>query len=646
MLNFIPAQINSFLPEIIFPTSISELSKKNKIIAVIAAAIFATFTLCLIYMKGSCFPSRSVKPIEDQPSEETTSKKISDLGRAQNLDSPQEENEANDVAEIKNEPALDSFQSNRNKFSDWLSHAAKDRPKQYKDGSVDLVMQSLDSSKSKEEFFKSIDDLEDHGHIAGKSAQYIKRKYENLFRTKRHAKKITNQQDFQACRDKFVRWLNQSAQDFPGQYQGNVDLVIKCFDSSNNETEFNKGIDKIKNEKGIRGQAAFHIKEKFKELIATDAPLPSSQDSILDIAKLGMKVKESHPAFPEIETESRRDVQNNTIIEVSEQFRIKPPENFHQEIESVVQQINNPEELPASWLKDYFRRVILFTPEKKPDKHKTSDTRLLGRFDVLAVPCTMDYDANWKKQDHKVQKEFYIHNGLAIHLGGKNTLEDWENYKMKNGSFDKEAYLEDMGKIFHQMLAAQEAAGSEHAVWFPFGMGATLRKLPDLDSAYKDRQVFNDLKQEIAEAFVEEVCKFPNLQIHMCLPLDDQHDSDVQQNYNAMVNAFSKAPEKFKNRVSFYINVDATDLAQRLANLYKDNYKVSLANATNRDTIGNQWSNMNGPQSMDDHLYQRSVLSASIAVVLNNGIKIKATPRKDNDLSDRVKQFEGQHLNL
>ena len=453
------------------------------------------------------------------------------------------------------------------------------------------------------------------------------------------------QNPFQSMRVKFVGWLTQSAKGYPTQYRtGSIDLIVERFDSSSNKREFFKGIDHLKDTREITGPSAYHIKNEFEKLFSqSDIPLipkeqidqlDSHQDP-LDISKLGMTLEDSYPSFPVINDTTRFGVRDLIIADICNLFGIDPL-HFPKQISNVGHSLQDPR------FQTYFQKITLFTPQTDQSKYMTqSKTQILGRFEVLVIPCTMDYNAYWKKS--QPQTEFSVCHGAALNIGETAHAEDYKDYSLKDGSLNKKKYLEDMGKIFHQMLSAQQASGAEHAVWFPFGMGAFLRNLPKLDPSYQDRQALADLRQQIAHAFVSEVCKFPNLQIYMCLPLDDQIGSDTQQNYNAFVHAFSKVPQ-INQQVKFFVNVDATDLAQNLANKYKAPYKVSLANGANRNLIGNHWFKGRCRTAINENLHRRSFRAALIALVLNNGIE--TTKRQADELSNRVVQFGGKHLTI
>jgi hypothetical protein len=108
----------------------------------------------------------------------------------------------------------------------------------------------------------------------------------------------------------------------------------------------------------------------------------------------------------------------------------------------------------------------------------------------------------------------------------------------------------------------------------------------------------------------------------------------MNQNYNAFVVALAEARPK---NVRLYINCDATDLAQNLANL-KGEYKVSLANGANRRRIGNRWAGRGAERAIDENLTRRSALLAISALILNKG----SHNNKDaNTLPSAVKELRG-----
>lgn len=293
-------------------------------------------------------------------------------------------------------------------------------------------------------------------------------------------------------------------------------------------------------------------------------------------------------------------------------------------------------------LQQFLSKTLLFTPAADSSKYMSRDTQLLGRFDVLGVLCSMDYDANWQLNP-KGQNPFYVLHGAAINIGESARAADFQDYS-SNERLDEQKYVHDMGKIFHQILAAQEKLGNEDAVWFPFGMGAFLRNLPECDKTYKNPQAHAELRQKLADIFVQEIANFPSLRIHMCLPLDQVKGSKDQQNYNAFTNAFAHAPQAVKERILLHVNVDATDLAQRLANQHKDPNKISLVNGANRNLIGNHWFGDRALVAIDENFHRRSSLAAVIALLLNDGINTKQ--RRPNELASIVQSFTGRCISL
>lgn len=340
-----------------------------------------------------------------------------------------------------------------------------------------------------------------------------------------------------------------------------------------------------------------------------------------------------------------------------------------------------------------FKKVRFYSlpPSFKSEKSKT---QLMSRFEVLQVPISMDFDHEWghlyyNKDDHSrwvqsatpkarkermadwipgpnkekltpthklnaqkpsfkkhqsPQKTFFCHYTPALNIVGKaGHHDDYADYFSSSGQFDEDKYLEDMGLIFHHALLAQLASGVEHIVWHPFGMEADLRHLSKRDRRYEDPQEMTDLKYKIAYKFREQFEReeFNNLQLHLCLStgrepnLKETLRKEAVDNHNAFVSVFSNAPSKVKTRVSLHQNADRPVLAQDLAERYGKN-KVSMINATNTELLGDNWST----KPTQDNIHCRSVAAASVACLLDAGLRVKA--RISDELALRIEEYGGK----
>ena len=140
------------------------------------------------------------------------------------------------------------------------------------------------------------------------------------------------------------------------------------------------------------------------------------------------------------------------------------------------------------------------------------DTDLLSSFDVLQVPCYMDYDEKWELRSEK-QEYFFAHHVAAPDLSSDYGFGRYS----ENGKLNEHKYLEDMRIVFRSTLRAQTLSGAEDAVWVPLGMGAFLDKLGEKDPTYKDPKAMDSLRGKLADLFFGTVLLEPDLHIHLCL---------------------------------------------------------------------------------------------------------------------------------
>lgn len=306
--------------------------------------------------------------------------------------------------------------------------------------------------------------------------------------------------------------------------------------------------------------------------------------------RLGLPIEEYHKALPVISDQTRKEVVEDTLNMVN--YALKSNDKETQE---------------------NLHRVVLI---KDPGSTFARPSHILGRYDVLATPCRMDYNFNWQRLRGD-QKPFWVHHGAAINIGESASAEDFNEFQV-NGSLDEDKYIEAMKHIFTNMLDSQRAH-VEHAVWIPFGMGAFLRNLPQNDPAYTDVRKMRQLRDRLAETFVNLVEeKYSDMKIHVCLPTDSSGtDFGTNQNHNAFIKALARNPAA-ANHFKVYVNVDATDLAQRLANQHGD-YRISLANAANRNLLGNRWYHAgSAKRAIDENLHRRSYTLSITSMVLND----------------------------
>lgn len=252
---------------------------------------------------------------------------------------------------------------------------------------------------------------------------------------------------------------------------------------------------------------------------------------------------------------------------------------------------------------------------------------LLGRFDVLQMPCRLRFDGNGDEYS-EVQNMFLVHEAAAINFDDN---AEFLRYSTK-GKLDEDRYVKDMQKIMGNLLSAQNDR-VKHAVWGSFDMDEFLRTLPLKDKSYNQVKLFR-LRQRLADAFIEELEKLPELQVHLCLP------TSGKQTYNAFMKAIYESSDKIQARVTVYKNGDAADVAQSLA-AENGHYSVSLANCAHRNLLGDGWYKIKTSViTQDEKLRMRSHILAGVSLLLNDGAKEKQ--RSPEFLSDQVKRYSGK----
>lgn len=376
-----------------------------------------------------------------------------------------------------------------------------------------------------------------------------------------------------------------------------------------------------------------------------------SADSLLDPRKMGVAIEKSRKELPSISDRTRYTVRDNTIGAISGHLALSldpSDKEIHSKLEKVAESaIGKKIRIPRD-LKQLLEQVTLYTPsdESSQADQKSRGTALLGRYDVLATPCRMDYNAKWQK--HQTERfPFLVHHAAAPNIGESANAEDFASFSNDNGQLDEDKYLRAMSQIFTNIIQQQIQSGVSDAVWIPFGMGAFLRHLGDNDSRYKDRNTMIALRNQIAEVFVKVVGKFAKrysyFNIHLCLPTESNPHSATNDNYNAFIRAiFEEGNPKVTNAIRVYINEDGTDLAQHLAQK-KAEYKVSLVNTANRNLLGNHWYSDRARHAMDENLHRRSSLLATISLLLNQGMPISREheQRQRGCLAKRVAALGG-----
>lgn len=331
----------------------------------------------------------------------------------------------------------------------------------------------------------------------------------------------------------------------------------------------------------------------------------------------GLQIVESYPSFPKIDDRLRNDVKLKTEAQVAHWLQLQGGLQPHRKNITPSLHPNTQE---------HMKQVRLFQGERSELK----GTNLLGRFDVVASPCLMEYDENFNRITGAGRPFFVVH-AAALNIAETARAQDFNDYA-KGGRLDEQKYLADTRKIASNIFKAQQALGVTNSVWVPFGMGAFHSKLAELDATYRDKNKLFALKKAMAKEIISQLPKGMNM--HLCLP-------QPNDNYDAFEAAIAELPKDDKQRIYLHINTDATRVAQNLSNR---GIKVSLVNAANRGLIGHHWYGDGARTAVDENLHRRAPLLAMISFLLNDGSEKR--PRSPNELAKNVKRYGGQVFTL
>mmetsp|Transcript_40290 Transcript_40290/g.92644 ORF Transcript_40290/g.92644 Transcript_40290/m.92644 type:complete len:507 (+) Transcript_40290:53-1573(+) len=260
-----------------------------------------------------------------------------------------------------------------------------------------------------------------------------------------------------------------------------------------------------------------------------------------------------------------------------------------------------------------------------PDALPSAEAHLtLGRFDVLAVPGRADLDSKWQFR-HPVRgkdKPFLVLHAVALNVGeSAKTASDAPDY-CTAGKLDDSRYVEDMGRIFDNVLKAAEMLRIKHLVWFPFGMGAFLRHLGVHDHRFAGRDIAMnaphiELRRALCRRFAQSVFQPRGFtgKVYLALgPSGSADEADV--NADAFVRALMERGSVSKDKLEICLHADALELSQDLAEKFHPT-QVGMVNGTNRRLIGNHWFEDGAKRAIDENLHRRSWWLAAYAYVLN-----------------------------
>jgi len=297
------------------------------------------------------------------------------------------------------------------------------------------------------------------------------------------------------------------------------------------------------------------------------------------------------------------------------------------------------------------QQVCLFTDDGQNTAGKgqvlAGDNFLLGRFEVVALSATADYDESWRfvpTKNTAKKYPFWVLHAAALNIGESENATDFRDYCNEMGRLEFISYIEDMGRIYDNILQAAGALGVTNLVFFPFGMGAFLRNLYKLDPEYAEAnlqgQRLRELRHALAKRFVRAVadCKIHLDKIHLCIGISGRGD-ELDANSTAFLTevlAGVKTGIIRPKLIETLVNADALVTAQRLAD---DGCRVGLVNGANRRMVGNHWFSHGARLAIDENLHRRSWRMACTAYLLNGGAE--AVRRNTNDLADAVIRLGG-----
>lgn len=305
------------------------------------------------------------------------------------------------------------------------------------------------------------------------------------------------------------------------------------------------------------------------------------------------------------------------------------------------------------------QQVCLFTDEGENSAGKGQASAggnfLLGRFEVLALSAVADYDEAWRfvrsgaTMNGAKRSAFWVLHSAALNIGENEHATDFRDYSNEMGRLEFIAYIEDMGRIYENILQAAGALGATNLVFFPFGMGAFLRNLYKLDPEYAEAnlqgQRLRELRQALAKRFVRALgeSKLFVGKVHLCIAPSGRGD-ELDANSTAFLTeilAGVKTGLIHPKAIETLVNADALVAAQNLADAGS---RVALVNGANRRMVGNHWFSHGARMAIDENLHRRSWRMACTAYLLNGGAE--AVPRQPEDLAKAVVRLGGTLIPL
>eukprot|EP00443_Scrippsiella_acuminata_P070578 CAMPEP_0115390836 /NCGR_PEP_ID=MMETSP0271-20121206/10403_1 /TAXON_ID=71861 /ORGANISM="Scrippsiella trochoidea, Strain CCMP3099" /LENGTH=431 /DNA_ID=CAMNT_0002814383 /DNA_START=29 /DNA_END=1324 /DNA_ORIENTATION=- len=292
-------------------------------------------------------------------------------------------------------------------------------------------------------------------------------------------------------------------------------------------------------------------------------------------------------------------------------------------------------------------RVHLFvdkTPAATVGGAPAGGRNLLGRYDVVVVKARAERDHAWSEIQGP-QHSFWVAHVAALNAGEGDRAADFYDFSHRTGltrrlCLNEEAYCGAMQQILGNVARACATLAPQHLIFYPIGMGASLRQLESFDPRYSDHQAMQRLRRNLADASMKALASTPDsIRIHLCLsfgPRECEYDGDA---FLRAVIAPDTDMGRLRDRLTIYRDADALDLARRLTSASPD--KVVLVNDTSRELIGNHWFSSGAKQTVDENLHRRSPSMSTIAYVLNGGGGPRHA-RAPDELEKNVERLNGR----
>lgn len=295
---------------------------------------------------------------------------------------------------------------------------------------------------------------------------------------------------------------------------------------------------------------------------------------------------------------------------------------------------------------DHFKDVILFAAaDRRTGVTAAGGSYLLGRNDIVCVKAKADYDKDWQFIKTK-RNRFWIMHAAALNIGeSKSTATGFKTFSV-NGSLDEMKYLDAMQHLMCSIVKASQRLQVRHVILFPFGMGAFLRNLSQLDPRYADATRMQELRRKVAIRFAAALQSDSSASkpiIHMCLRFSSLEE---QQNGDGFIRALAAAPLDLRNRLQIWADGDSLQIAHDLSARQAATSAITdvlLVNGANRSLLGNHWFTGGAKRAIDENLHRRSWTLSASAYLLNKYLDGRdRKPFRPEDLPSQIKKLGGR----